>query len=267
MLSRAVPAAATNMVVAPSWRPRPAFVLFGDSLTQKSFSPGGWGAALQNQYARKVDVVLRGYSGYNTRWALFLLPKLFPKGDTSLAPPALVTVFFGANDAALPGRTSGKQHVPIPEFKENLRVIVTHLQLLGPDVRVVLITPPPVDEAGRLEFAKATYGDKCMKEPERTNEVTGKYAGAVREVAEACGGVPVIDLWTVLQQQPHWQSLLSDGLHLAPGGNKVLFEQLSALLQSSADWTPPLVQETMPWDFPEHIDIDGENPGKAFKDL
>ncbi|CAI6008029.1 unnamed protein product [Closterium sp. NIES-65] len=282
---------------------------------------GGWGAALQNQYARKVDVVLRGYSGYNTRWALFLLPKLFPKGDTSIPPPALVTVFFGANDAALPGRMSGKQHVPIPEFKENLRVIVTHLQSLGPNVRVVLITPPPVDEPGRMEFANPTlsppflgamygeqcmnegagaslqqpslkpgsqcmkeaertnevtgasmrqremYGEQCMKEPERTNEFTGKYAGAVREVAEACGGVPVIDLWTVLQQQPTWQALLSDGLHLAPGGNKVLFEQLSSLLQSSADWTPPLVQESMPWDFPEHINIDGENPGNAFKDF
>ncbi|CAI7924608.1 unnamed protein product, partial [Closterium sp. NIES-54] len=155
-----------------------------------------------------VDVVLRGYSGYNTRWALFLLPKLFPKGDTSIPPPALVTVFFGANDAALPGRTSGKQHVPIPEFKENLRVIVTHLQSLGPNVHVVLITPPPVDEAGRMEFAKAMYGEQCMKEPERTNEVTGKYAAAVGEVAEACGGVPVIDLWTVLQQQPTWHSLL-----------------------------------------------------------
>ncbi|CAI5476660.1 unnamed protein product [Closterium sp. Yama58-4] len=247
-------------------RIRPTFVLFGDSLTQHSFSEGGWGAALQNQYARKVDVVLRGYSGYNTRWALFLLPKLFPKGDTSIPPPALVTVFFGANDAALPGRKSGKQHVPISEFKENLRVIVTHLQSLGPNVRVVLITPPPVDEAGRMEFAKAMYGEQCMKEPERTNEVTGKYAAAVREVAEACGSVPVIDLWTVLQQQPNWQALLSDGLHLAPAGNKVLFEQLSSLLQSSADWTPPLVQESMPWDFPEHINIDGENPGNAFKD-
>ncbi|CAI5966714.1 unnamed protein product [Closterium sp. NIES-64] len=211
----------------------------------------------------RVDVVLRGYSGYNTRWALFLLPKLFPKGDTSIPPPALVTVFFGANDAALPGRTSGKQHVPIPEFKENLRVIVTHLQSLGPNVRVVLITPPPVDEPGRMEFAKNVLANTAT----RTNEFTGKYAGAVREVAEACGGVPVIDLWTVLQQQPTWQALLSDGLHLAPGGNKVLFEQLSSLLQSSADWTPPLVQESMPWDFPEHINIDGENPGNAFKDF
>ena len=45
--------------------------------------------------------MLRGYSGYNTAWALHLLPKIFPEG---MRPPALVTVFFGANDAVLKGR-------------------------------------------------------------------------------------------------------------------------------------------------------------------
>ena len=81
----------------------------------------------------QVDVILRGYSGYNTRWALHLLPDLFPPTTTSEAspysayPPAVVTVFFGANDAALPNRTSGKQHVPVPEYKRNLQTIVDHL--------------------------------------------------------------------------------------------------------------------------------------------
>ena len=33
---------------------RPKFVLFGDSLTQKSFEDGGFGAGLTNAYQRKV---------------------------------------------------------------------------------------------------------------------------------------------------------------------------------------------------------------------
>ena len=33
---------------------RPEFVLFGDSLTQRSFEEGGWGANLGNHYVRKV---------------------------------------------------------------------------------------------------------------------------------------------------------------------------------------------------------------------
>jgi hypothetical protein len=106
---------------------RPRFVLFGDSLTQRSFEDGGFGAGLTSAYQRKVlcrpalapiqlqkaladicwrlvqaDVVLRGYSGYNTRWARFLLPKIFPLSASE--PTRLVTVFFGANDAALPDR-------------------------------------------------------------------------------------------------------------------------------------------------------------------
>ena len=40
-------------------------LLFGDSITQKSFDPviHGWGAILANEYMRKLDVVNRGYSG------------------------------------------------------------------------------------------------------------------------------------------------------------------------------------------------------------
>lgn len=34
---------------------RPRFVLFGDSLSQRSSETGGWGAALQDKYARKVS--------------------------------------------------------------------------------------------------------------------------------------------------------------------------------------------------------------------
>ena len=43
---------------------RPGIVLFGDSLTQRSFGPGGWGAGVADAYCRKVGLVL--YSG-NTR--------------------------------------------------------------------------------------------------------------------------------------------------------------------------------------------------------
>lgn len=48
-----------------------------------------------------------GYSGYNSRWALHLMHKIFPLDAAApLPPPRLVTVFFGANDAALPDRGS-----------------------------------------------------------------------------------------------------------------------------------------------------------------
>ncbi|PUZ56510.1 hypothetical protein GQ55_5G318200 [Panicum hallii var. hallii] len=76
---------------------RPRVVLFGDSITEQSFRPGGWGAALADTYSRKADVVVRGYGGYNTRWALFLMHHIFPLDG--IAPPLATTIFFGANDA------------------------------------------------------------------------------------------------------------------------------------------------------------------------
>ncbi|OAY66406.1 GDSL esterase/lipase [Ananas comosus] len=134
---------------------RPQFVLFGDSITEQSFRPGGWGTALADTYSRKADIVVRGYGGYNTRWALFLLNHLFPlfSGQSCATPPAATTIFFGANDAALQGRTSERQHVPVDEYRENLRKIIHHLKECSPSMVVVLITAPPVDEKGREEYA------------------------------------------------------------------------------------------------------------------
>lgn len=135
---------------------RAKIYLFGDSITEQSFENGGWGASLANHFARtvicvyvcacfflllfffyvnvmswiwwlKADVVLRGYSGYNTRWAVKVMERVFPAdgGDAPLA----VTVFFGANDASLPDRCSGFQHVPFDEYKQNLLAIVAFLKV------------------------------------------------------------------------------------------------------------------------------------------
>lgn len=54
-------------------------------------------------HCRKCDVLNRGFSGYNTRWAKIILPSLIREGN-SLDTPVAVTIFFGANDSALKGK-------------------------------------------------------------------------------------------------------------------------------------------------------------------
>uniref|UniRef100_A0A453QFH3 Uncharacterized protein n=1 Tax=Aegilops tauschii subsp. strangulata TaxID=200361 RepID=A0A453QFH3_AEGTS len=130
---------------------RPHLVLFGDSITEQSFRPGGWGAALADTYSRKADIVVRGYGGYNSRWALFLIQRIFPLVGL---PPVATTIFFGANDAALPGRTSQRQHVPVEEYRQNLKTIVNHLKDCSKSMVILLITPPPIDEDGRERYAR-----------------------------------------------------------------------------------------------------------------
>ncbi|XP_059657891.1 GDSL esterase/lipase At5g62930 [Cornus florida] len=237
---------------------RPQIVLFGDSITEQSFRSGGWGSALADTYSRKADVLVRGYGGYNTQWALFLLHHLFPLG--SATPPAAATIFFGANDAALLGRNSERQHVPVEMYKENLQKIVRHLKECSPSMLVVLITAPPIDEKGRMAYARSLYGEKAMTLPERTNEVAGLYAKQCVELAKELG-VPSINLWSKMQETEDWQrKFLSDGLHLTPEGNAVVHQEVVRVFSEA--W---LSASEMPYDFPHHSEIDGKNPEKAFQ--
>ena len=55
---------------------RPQIVLFGDSITQRGFAAGGWGARLADHYVRKADIINRGFSGYNSTWAGHAMQKV-----------------------------------------------------------------------------------------------------------------------------------------------------------------------------------------------
>jgi lysophospholipase L1-like esterase len=74
-------------------------------------------------------VVLRGFDGYNTRWALKVLDRAMEGAAAGGADPAALTVFFGANDANLPDRSQGHQHVPLAEYQDNLRAICAHFKV------------------------------------------------------------------------------------------------------------------------------------------
>ena len=105
---------------------RASVVLFGDSLTQRGWSEGGWCSSVADLFRRRADVYNRGYGGYNSRWARYLLPHMFPLADDSPAKKHfLVVVWFGTNDALHPSQNS---HVPLEEYAENVRAILAHVQ-------------------------------------------------------------------------------------------------------------------------------------------
>ncbi|XP_010441654.1 PREDICTED: GDSL esterase/lipase At5g45920-like [Camelina sativa] len=239
---------------------RQKIFLFGDSITEESFSDGGWGASLADLLRRKADIVLLGYSGYNTRWALKVVERVFPAAkEDGGESPAAVTVFFGANDACLPERCSGFQHVPLHEYKQNLRSIVSFLKNRWPQTAIILITPPPIHEEARLRYP---YIENTTGLPERTNEVAGLYAKACVEVAKECQ-ILVIDLWSKMQQIPNWQTeCLWDGLHLSRVGNKVLFEEVANKLNEES-----IGAEELAVDLPLIEDVDPKDPLKAFHEF
>eukprot|EP00002_Diphylleia_rotans_P037190 TRINITY_DN8285_c0_g1_i3.p1 TRINITY_DN8285_c0_g1~~TRINITY_DN8285_c0_g1_i3.p1 ORF type:complete len:198 (-),score=39.42 TRINITY_DN8285_c0_g1_i3:846-1439(-) len=152
---------------------RVLFALFGDSITSHStnYEHQGWAIQLDNYYGRKIDILNRGHSGYNTRWAKMLFPNYFqqlPINDRKV----VAFLFFGANDAS---NTKSRTHVPIEEYKENMKYLLQQLQkpskeTLDPKNRViVVISPPPIDP----KLLAERFFDGNMDELDRSNEVTG----------------------------------------------------------------------------------------------
>ncbi|EEE65118.1 hypothetical protein OsJ_20181 [Oryza sativa Japonica Group] len=272
---------------------RPSIVLFGDSITEEAFGEGGWGAHLANHYSGSADVVLRGYSGYNTRWAAMVAAGAVVAGAAgAAAPPAAVTVCFGANDASLPGGGRGVPARPGPRVQgQPSRHLRPPCRRLGPPSsssslpRRPSTTPPRVRYTQslsscinfigfldrrtqckngspmarrRARAGTSTAGD-CAGLPERTNESAGAYARACVEVAAECG-LRVIDIWSKMQRFPGWESsFLRDGLHLTPRGNRVVFEEVVFALKDAS-----LGLEALPADLPLFCDMDPNNPVKSF---
>jgi isoamyl acetate esterase len=124
--------------------------------------------------------------------------------------------------------------------------------------RVLLLTPPPVHEPARVQAIRARQGLAASAPdplPERTLEVSGAYAAACKEVALSLG-VPAVDLWTALQREADWPTLLSDGLHFAPAGSAKVGK---LVLNNILETYPELEASRLPWDTP----LWGEVPAKA----
>ncbi|XP_078069290.1 isoamyl acetate-hydrolyzing esterase 1 homolog isoform X1 [Mustelus asterias] len=224
----------------------PRVILFGDSITQRSFDQGGWGAAIANRLVRKCDVLNRGLSGYNSKWALSVLPKIITQ-PANQGTIAAVTVFFGANDSALKD-VNPVQHIPLTEYAENLKRTVQYLRSIGVcEEKVIMITPPPLDESA---WEKECIVKDCILN--RYNSVTKQYAEACVNVATECG-TDVLDLWTLMQMENQdFSSYLSDGLHLSEKGNMFLETHLWPLLEKK--------MERLPMILPHWSDIDHLNP-------
>ncbi|KAJ8387796.1 hypothetical protein AAFF_G00149450 [Aldrovandia affinis] len=224
----------------------PQVVLFGDSITQFSFQPNGWGSDIANKLVRKCDVVNRGLSGYNSRWAKIALPRIIDRisADSNIAA---VTVFFGANDSSLP-ESNPQQHVPLPEYTQNLKDMVAHLTSVGVSAdKVILITPPPLHEPD-WEVECRMKGSPLN----RMNAMAGEYAQACVLAAGQCGA-EVLDLWTLMQKDGQDFSVyLSDGLHLSDKGSEFVCLHLWALLERKVDALPIIL--------PYWGDVDNDNP-------
>jgi|SRR5690242_2717085 len=116
---------------------------------------------------------------------------------------------------SLPNTTG--QHVPIHDFKENLRRLVTHRGVQAHNrIRILLISPPPINE----------WGFDHWDEPgrsARTAVTAHQYAKGVKEIGEELG-VAFVDLWGACMKEAMvgWDASLSAerGVELLMPGDK-----------------------------------------------
>jgi len=129
----------------------------------------------------------------------------------------------GANDAVV---EQVAQYVSLIEFTENISKMIRILKS-GSHAQIVLVTPPPVDEALLTEY-NIKKGKTVTTD--RSNENTYTYALAVKDIAKKYN-LPVVDLWNVLKGDTVERvRFLSDGLHLNEIGNSVLYDELTRVI-------------------------------------
>ncbi|KAK0539579.1 hypothetical protein OC835_001065 [Tilletia horrida] len=224
-------------------------VLLGDSQTEFGSKPGGLVNLLAAHYSRVFDVVNRGFSGYTTDQARVLAPRIFAQQRVSGAaglgsPPSgtvrLVTVWFGSNDAAVPGH---RQHVPLSRFRENLSAILDTIEARAPAAKILCLTPVTL-----------------IPETERVGEsrqpaITRTYVDAILEVAQArrSSRIVGVDLYSMFEEVASrhlgaMQPLLQeDGLHISDFGYKLIFHKLTGIINGQwPELDPRRLQATYP---------------------
>ncbi|KIJ44177.1 hypothetical protein M422DRAFT_779656 [Sphaerobolus stellatus SS14] len=233
-------------------------VLFGDSITQGGWQPNGFAQRLAYVYARKLDVINRGLSGYNSEWAIPVFKQIIAKKSEQANVPgiALFTIWFGANDACiLPSR----QHVPLPRFSANIAYFITALkdpesEYYSENTHIILITPPPINTYQRGADLQSRNPPVAL---DREFEVTKQYAEAVKEVGKR-HGVPVVDIWTVFydavgRDEKKLAKFMDDGLHLNAEGYEVMYD---SLIQTITKEFPEIHYEKLPSVFAPWAEID-----------
>ena len=115
-----------------------------------------------------------------------------------------IVILLGTNDLAI------HKQVPIEQFKKNMQLIASAIVCLYWPKKVVLISPPAVDE---------------KKQHVRNNRLIASYAKKVEEVSEEYG-FHYIDLCREMIKQGNLRELCrgqkNDGLHFGAAGYELL---------------------------------------------
>lgn len=246
------------------------FLMFGDSITEFSFNqtpgPGpeiqfALGPALQNAYARKLQILHRGFSGYTSRDAVSLV-KLILKSEFDQMPETkkikLAYVFFGTNDARAKGKSSeNNAHIPLDKYLSNMKEVVEEFKKRN--IPLIVVTPGYHDQ---IMWDK-THPEDLITGDLRSNEINKMYQDIIKDNIK---DTPVLCLYDEMTQwietsnsqkakSGDYSELLSDGIHFSGTGYKILYDGLIRLIKENFEHLSP---EYMPYRFPHYTELGDE---------
>lgn len=175
-------------------------------------------------------------------------------------------ILLGSNDSRLLDEAA-IQHVPLEEYRSNIKAILNYPLVRSHDPVIYLVTPPPINEV-QLEQLDLDNGYPALSRHQR---VTSQYAIAIRDIAEEFKDqrVVLVDLWGAIVKEaialtPGYvhgggllgsrelgdskalRTLLTDGLHLTAAGYKIFLDTLLPLIGEG--WTGEEAKDA--WVFP-----------------
>lgn len=237
------------------------FLMFGDSITEYAFNqfPQGCeqpqyalGAALQQAYVRKLQVVQRGFSGYTSRDALPLAKSILKAEHDDVPESQKIKIaycFFGTNDARLRGTSDcNAESIPLDLFLENMKKTVEEFR--ARNIPLIVITPGLHDS----KLWDNTHPEDLKTGDYRTNERNKLYQDKLREAIPEIPMVMLYDVmaeWMGTNSKLGWDDLselLYDGIHLSGEGYRLLFNELMSTIRN---YYPEVHPDNLEFKFPD----------------
>lgn len=227
------------------------FLLFGDSITEFAFDPEHFtiGAALANAYTRKLDIVQRGYAGYNSRWAIPILEKIIENSGKDIV---IGTIFFGSNDSV----QKGPQRVSLPEFVDNIKKMIKMMKQAN--IKPIVVGPGLIDRNVWDVLKSQDIENGWI----RSNQLFEEYVNVLIDLTND-ENVPFVNLRqsfleTSESKNEKWQKYLIDGLHFSGDGYRIFFRKLMKTIDLYyPEYSPDNMKTSLPnW---RDIEADGSN--------
>jgi lysophospholipase L1-like esterase len=240
------------------------FLMFGDSITEYAFNqfPGEskepqfcLGAGLQQAYARKLQILQRGFSGYTSRDAVPLAKSILKTEHDDVSETKKIKiayVFFGTNDARKNGKSSeNRQSIPLHDYIFNMRSIVE--EFLERNIPVIVIAPGLHSQ----ELWDKNQPQDLITGDYRDNKTNKMYQDAL---VEAITDVPVIPLYDIMEKwlktnsnnPDDYSTLLSDGIHYKGTGYRILYDAIIDAIETYYNKASP---STLPYRFPIYNEL------------